>query len=241
MKAPTFKPNATQLALALVLIGLRPAFAVEPAVDAAQSEAAAAEALSAERKAALVAVDVQIDAIEGALDKAPDAAEQTAARQRLEALKERRSALRKDYAEARFDELQADTKVEYEKAAAWTKKAARNVKEKVAGPEVDATARAQAAVNPEANAALGQVELYRMNPSPENKAEVKAALDALDAEIDRLEAHAKAMPKGDDRRALEKRVKALEKRESELRRDFTKARWESLLSDLKGEWNELVN
>lgn len=233
MKA--LKPNATHLALALVLIGLRPAIAADAAVGAAQSEAAAAEAHSAEHKAALAAIDARIEGIEAALDRAPDAAEQTAAKQRLEILKQRRSELRKDYAKAKLDELQADTKVEYEKVAAWTKKTARDVKEKIAGPEVDAPARAQAAANPEANAALAEVELYRMNPSPENKQEVKAALAALDAEIDRLEARSDALPKGDERARMEKRVKALEKRENALRRDFTKARWDALVSDVKQE------
>ena len=129
-----FKPNATHLALALVLIGLRPAIAAEPALDAARSEAAAAESESAKRKAGLAVLDTQIEGIEASLDHAPDAAEQTAARQRLAALKERRSALQKDYAQAKFDELQADTKVEYEKVAAWTKRAVGAAKEKIAAP-----------------------------------------------------------------------------------------------------------
>ncbi len=143
-----FKPNATHLALALVLIGLRPAIAAEPALDAARSEAAAAEAESASRKAGLAVLDTQIDGIKATLDHAPDAAEQTAAKQRLAALKERRAALQKDYAQAKFDELLADTKVEYKKVAVWTKRTAGAVKEKVAGPETDAAARTRPAANP---------------------------------------------------------------------------------------------
>lgn len=236
----TLKPNATHLALALILIGLRPAFAAEPVPGAARAEALSAEAVSAERKAALATVDAQIAQIEAALDRAPDAAEQNAARTRLATLKERRSELRKDYAKAKVDELQADTKVEYEKVAAWTKRTAHDVKAKVSGPEVDSAAAAQAAANPEANAASAQVGLYRMHPSPENKAEVKAALEALDAEIDRLEDHAATLPEGENRRGLEKRIKALENRENALQRDFTKARWDALVRDVKTEWDQAL-
>jgi hypothetical protein len=114
------------------------------------------------------------------------------------------------------------------------------VKDKVAGPEVDASAAAQAAASPEANAASAQVGLYRMDPSPENKAEVKAALEALEAEIDRLEHYAGTLPQGENRRALEKRIKALEKRENALQRDFTKARWDALVGDVKTEWDQAL-
>ncbi|MBC8009108.1 MAG: hypothetical protein H7067_03315, partial [Burkholderiales bacterium] len=200
----------------------------------------AAEAGSAESKAALAALDAQIVAIETALDHAPDAAEQTAAKQRLAALKERRSALRKDYAQEKFDELQADTKVEYEKATAWIKSTAGAVKETVVGPEVDAASSVQAAVNPQADVVTFQVNIYKLKPSPENKGEVKTALDALDAEIERLKDHAKSPPKGENRSALETRIKALEKREGSLQGEFTRAGWDSLVGDLKSEWDQVV-
>lgn len=237
----TFKPTATNIALALTLIALQPAFAADPAVGAARSEAAQAEATSAERKAALEAIDAQIKQIDRAVDNAPDDASKEAAKLRLKALKERRSDLRKDYAAAKAGELKADAKLEYEKVAAWTKDTARDVKEKVAGPEVGPADTARAAVNPEANAALAQIAVYRLNPSPDNKTEVKAALEALDDEIDRLEDYADELPKGAERRSLEKRVKALEKRESALKRDFTKARWDALVADLKTEWNQITD
>lgn len=219
----TFKPTAANIALALTLIALQPAFAADATVGAAQSEAAKAEATSAERKAALEVIDTQIKHIERAVDNAPDEASKEAAKLRLKALKERRSDLRKNYAAAKADELKADTKLEYEKVAAWTRKTARD------------------AVNPRPNAALAQIAVYRLDPSPENKTEVKAALEALDDEIDRLEDYAETLTKGPERRALEKRVKALEKREDALKRDFTKARWDSLVSDLRAEWNQIAD
>lgn len=49
-----------------------------------------------------------------------------------------------------------------------------------------------ATVNPEAGAATTHRARYRLNPSPESKTEVEAALEALDDEIDRLEDHADA-------------------------------------------------
>jgi hypothetical protein len=98
-----------------------------------------------------------------------------------------------------------------------------------------------AAAGPEADSAFAPFPVYRLNPSPANKAEVKAALEALDDEIDRLEDYAEDLPKGTERSALEKRIKALDKRESALKRDFTKARWDSLVADLKTEWNQLAD
>lgn len=237
----TFKPTANNLALALTIIALQPAFAAEPAIEAAKSGAVQAELHSAERKAALDAINAQIEQIDRAVEHAPDQVSKDAAKLRLKTLKDRRAELRKVYVSAKAAELASDTRVEYEKVVAWTKSTARDVKQAVAGPEVGPGDTARAAVNPEANVALAQIALYRLNPSPDNKAEVKAALAALDEEIERLEAHAKALPKGDPRRALEKRIKALEKRENALKRDFTKARWDAVVADLKTEWSQLTD
>lgn len=237
----TFTPNAANIALALTLIALQPAIAADSAVGTAQSEAAAAEVIAAERKASLERIDAQIKQIEQAVENAPDQATKDEAKTRLATLKERRSDLQRDYASSKAREILADAKVEYAKVADWTKRTARDVKERVAGPDVGPADTARAAINPEANAALAQIALYRLSPSPENKADVKAALDALEDEIDRLKDHAKSLPRGEERRDLQRRVKALEKREKALKRDFTSARWDAIVGDLKSEWNRITD
>lgn len=236
-RRPLTAPNVT---LALMLIALSPALIADPVVESARDQAAASEVYAAERKAALAEIDVQISALERSLDHAPDAAAQSAARVRLDDLKKRRAELRKNYVAAKAAELRADANLEYRKAAAWTKDAITGVKETVVGTKPNASDTAAAAVNPKAGAATAHLALHRLNPSPENKAEVEAALDALDDEIDRLEDHADDMPKGPERDALRKRVKALEAREDELEAGFNRARWDSLVADLKSEWDRIA-
>lgn len=232
--------TASNIALALTLIAFKPVLAADSSVDAARDKAAEAAAHSDERKAALAEIDARIVAIEKSIDHAPDAAEQSALRDRLDALKKRRAELRKNYVAAKAAELRADTNVEYQKVVAWTKGAVADAKDAVVGPTPGATDTAAAAVNPKAVSATAHVALYQMNPSPENKEEVKAALSALDAEIDRLQDRAKAMPKGAERDALRKRAKALDDRRDELAGDFTKARWDAVVSDLKSEWDRIA-
>lgn len=232
--------TASNAALALTLIALMPALNASPTLVATLPEATAAKVQSAERKAALAEIDTQIDAIEESLEHAPDAVTQNAARQRLDDLKKRRTELRKDYVAAKATELRDDAVAEYKKAVAWTKGALADAKDSVVGPRPGAADTAATATNPHATAAASHLALYRLNPSPENKAEVKAALDALDDEIDRLEDYADDLPKGPERDALRKRVKALEAREDELESNFNRARWDAVVSDLKSEWDRIA-
>lgn len=232
--------TASNIALALILIALRPALGAAPVRVASLPEATPSETQSAERKAALAEIDAQIEAIEDSLDRAPDAATKADARQRLDALKKRRTELRKNYVAAKAAELRDDAVAECKKAVAWTKGALSDAKNAVVGSKPAATDTAAAAVNPQAAAAASHLALYRLNPSSENKAEVKAALDALDDEIDRLDDYADTLPKGPERDALRKRVNALEAREDELESGFNRARWDALVSDLKSEWDRIA-
>lgn len=236
------------LGLALILIGLAPVIArgqetsaTNPSVMKAETRSAISASEAKDHKADLDALDREIEAIEQRLDHASEGPERTAAKMRLEALKDRRTELRKAYVGAKFDQLKADTRAEYEKVAAWTKDKYEAVKENLSGPEPDVVAQTSATVNPAANAAMTDIALYKMNPSPENKEEVKLALDALEDEIDRLEDRADAMPKSEQRTALERRINALEDRKDDLEDNFTKARWDALVADVKREWNDLVN
>lgn len=239
----SLKFNKTEIALAFSLLALRPAFAADAGstsdVASAQSQAAAAEAAADGNKEALAEIDFRISAIEEQLSHAPDQASRRAVEARLEKFKEQRSELRRRYVRAKVDELKTDVALEYARVSVWVKDAYASTKEKIAGPQPDAAAKVRAAVNPEANKALAQIAVYRLNPSAENKQDVKEALSELDKEIDRLKAHAKTLPEGDERQNLEKRIEALKARESELSRDFTKARWDAMIADLRHEWNEL--
>lgn len=240
-------PNI-RIGLALFLIGSTSGIAAQDKEEIsnasildAKARAAASEEEAMEHKAKLDALDREIDAIEAKLDEIPEGPIRHDAKLRLEKLKDRRTELRKDYAGAKFDQLKADTRTEYEKIAAWTKEKYHNVKASIQGPQPDAAAKARAATNPELNAARADIALYQMNPSADNKAEVKAALEALEEEIDRLDDHADSMPEGAQRTELEKRINALEDQKDELESDFTKARWDALVANVKREWNELIH
>jgi hypothetical protein len=77
------------------------------------------------------------------------------------------------------------------------------------------------------------VNVAKLKPSPTDPAEVKAALDALDYEIKRMETSAAtiAMPK--EREAEIARVNRVKERRAALGKEFTKARWDALVGDLK--------
>lgn len=242
--------SALLLGSPLILTSLR-AQAVEGAVADAKSEA---------YKAMLKDLDTQLDRLDELEDNAPTPEERDAAKARIKLLKERRSELRKNYVQAKYDGLKADVKTEYNKASAWTKKTFSSSPEsKVERKLDDATdkakdaahntaqaaremkADARAAVNPAAVATSADLAAYKLNPTDENKADVKASLATLDAEIDRLEARVDNLPKGDERDATKLRVKALKDRRSELSSDFRKARYEALKADVKAEWKKLTS
>lgn len=233
--------TASNVALALALIALKPVLNADPVVESARDQAAASEVHASERKLALAEIDAQIAAIEHSLHQAPDAATKDAARARLDELKKRRADLRKNYVSAKAAELRADANLEYRKAVAWTKGTIADVKETVSGTKPAASGHVTATTSPEAAGATARIALYKLNPSPDNKAEVKAALEALDDEVDRLEDHADDMPKSAERDALRKRVEALEARKDALESDFNRARWDALVSDLKSEWDRVAN
>jgi len=78
------------------------------------------------------------------------------------------------------------------------------------------------------------LDVANLNPSPANKADVKAALDAVDVAIKRMEERTGAMVIGSAARDAEQaRIKRVKDRRAELAQTFTKAGWDSLVSDLK--------
>lgn len=223
-------------------------------------ESAVADAKGAAYKAQLKALDVELDRLDELLDNAPTPEEKATAKARIQVLKDRRSELRKDYVQAKYDGLKADVKTEYNKASAWTKKTfssspeskldrklddasdkAKDVAHDTAKAARELKADVGAAVTPAAVATSADIAAYKMSPTDENKADVKASLALVDTEIKRLEDRVDALPKGDERDATKLRVKALKDRRSELSSDFRKARYDALKADVKAEWNKLVH
>jgi len=76
-----------------------------------------------------------------------------------------------------------------------------------------------------------KLEVSKLNPSPSNPAEVKAAMDALDAAIIREEAKARGLPAVHED-PMAKIVRAKQGR-SELAKQFTKERWVAVTKDLE--------
>ncbi len=76
-----------------------------------------------------------------------------------------------------------------------------------------------------------KLEVSKLNPSPANPAEVKAALAALDAAIVREEARAKALPTIHED-PLAKIARAKQGR-AELAQQFTKEKWVAVTKDLE--------
>ncbi|MDP3071959.1 MAG: hypothetical protein Q8N18_16835 [Opitutaceae bacterium] len=223
------------------------------AVLHAQSvEGAVAEANGDMLKAMLKDIDNQLDALDKLEDNAPTREERAAAKQRIKVLKERRSELRKNFVQARYDSLKADIKVEYDKLSAWTKKTFSSSPEAKLDRQIDeareadetarkAKAAAAAAANPAAVNVNADIAAYRNDPTDVTKAEVKASLAQLDVEIERVEKRVDKLPKGAQRDAAKLRVKALKDRRGELNSDFRKARFDSVMADVKAEWQKLVD
>jgi hypothetical protein len=79
---------------------------------------------------------------------------------------------------------------------------------------------------------------YKSRPTETNKQEMKAAISALEKKIDELDDRADKMPRGAERDAAKRRVKALEDRKDEIEKEFTKSRFDALIDDVQGEWND---
>jgi len=229
----------TLLPISALLLSVPITFTV---VRAESTESAAAESKGDATKAMLKELDRQIDQLDQLEDNAPTREEKDAAKARIKVLKERRHELRKNYVQARYDELKSDVKNEYDRLSQWTKKTfSSNSGAKVERGASEANADAQAAANPAAVATTADIDAYKLNPTDQNKAEVKASLATLDDEIKRLEARIDDMPKSNERDSAKLRLKALKNRRSDLGSDFRQARYEALKADIKDEWNKLTS
>lgn len=236
------------------ILALAPAFAVMLAApnlfaaeSSARAEAAVSEIKGDTAKAALKELDQEIDRLDAQLDNAPSPEEKAAAKARIAVLKERRNDLRKTYVSSRYDELKADIRAEGNRFAAWTNRtlnrdpasrAEREVRDTVRDVKREANAAGDAAIaTMDSAAASADLAAYKLRPTDTNKEEAKAALKALDARIEALDNRVDKMPRGADRDAAKRRVKALEDRKDELRGDFNKARFNALVDEVQSEWS----
>lgn len=229
MGAPAFLPHASAQAVA----------------------GATAEAQGLAIKAQLKELDAQLDRLDELEDNAPNADEKAAARARIKVLKDRRSELRKDYVGARYDALKADVRQELDKLSAWSRRTFSNSPDAKLDRKVEelrdreradarATERAISEARDGVNAAASDIGSYRTSPTDVNRADAKASLAILDAEIKRLDERCDDLPRGGERDAAKLRIKALRERRSELASDFRQARYDALMADVKGEWTRIT-
>lgn len=92
-----------------------------------------------------------------------------------------------------------------------------------------------------AGEASSKINDYRAEASDLNKAEAKAALKRLDADIDLLAAKIDAIPDPMRKKELSQRLKILKERRKELGSEFRKASYDALVDDVRAEWNQLTN
>lgn len=234
--------------LALALAVLTPAlFAADPSESAAKAGNKAADRTAdkiddyrgnnsemnkAEVKVALDQIDAELKHLDKLADAAPTEQQKVEARARYDVLKQRRSDLKKDFNRARYEAFKADLKMESDKVSAWSHDTFSS------RPAATSSANATSA---SASAASEKIVEYRANSTDINKAEVKASLDKLDADIDLLEAKIDQVSDHARKDELKMRLKGLKERRSELGSDFRKARYDALVADVKGEWNKLIH
>jgi hypothetical protein len=80
-----------------------------------------------------------------------------------------------------------------------------------------------------------KIEDYRSEPSELSKAEVKAALAQIDAELDHLDALIDAAPTPEQKAEAKARYVVLKERRNQLKKEFNHARYEAFKADLQTE------
>jgi hypothetical protein len=111
----------------------------------------------------------------------------------------------------------------------------------LAGPrllaEDPATAASQAG-DKAANQASDRVGDYRAEPSDLNKAQVTAAFEKIDAELEHLDNLADSAPNDSEKAAAKIRYQALKERRDQLKKEFNRARYDAFKADLKAEMDK---
>jgi hypothetical protein len=179
---------------------------------------AATEVNKAEVKAALAELDTQIAHLDSLSVHAPDEASRRAARARVETLKDRRDELRSDFNQARFDELRADVRREWNQFKGWVRKKADR-DEPVRKERPDAAA-ANRAASPAHDSVL--------------RREHDAALTRVDQELDLLHDRAEKLD-STSKEELQARINVLKDHRKDLEKNFTEERYTSLIREIRTE------
>lgn len=130
----------------------------------------------------------------------------------IQTLTDRVEALRAAFDRSKFDELRSDINLQAQRLALAMAPL------RTPPPAKEDTSR--------------RVLVARLNPHAEDTAEVKAALDAVDVEIHRLEGRVADLALA-DRPAEQARIKRIKDRRDQLAKGFTKAGWDGLVAELK--------
>jgi hypothetical protein len=182
-----------------------------PVVFAGDAAPAAAPEYNEEQKAALKALDAELNRFDAMLEKDDDIQHKATVKAFIDAFKDRRDAMNKaPFDQGKYDEIRFDINVEYQRLAMW-----------LADPITPPPPKDKASD-------ISLIPVYRLSPAPNNRADVKAALDAADTEIARLEKRASS--------ATDKtRMQSVKAKRADLNKEFTKARWEALIAEMKGD------
>jgi hypothetical protein len=188
----------------LVLAVLLPRISAQ-ATSSAPAEAAAAQ--TEEQKAAMKALDADISRLDALLESIHDAQLKALSKGFIDVFKEKRDRLRTTFDQTKYDELKFETVAEFQRLNLWL-----------------APARSSPAKFEPTRA---QEILFELEPSATNPAEVKAALQALDDEIKRLEDQANRAALGPER------LNTIKERRTVLGTKFTRAGWDAVISEMK--------
>jgi len=179
--------------------------------DAAAEPAAPVEDRSAEHKT----LDVDLARLVGLFEQYNDPVHKLTILGYINLMKGRAEALKENWDQVKYEELRYDINLQCQRLANWLAPL------RTPPPSPQGEAARQLAVG-------------KLNPSPANPAEIKAALDAADREIRRQEDRASGLVIGSPAREAEAaRIKRIKENRAALSQEFTKARWNALVADLQ--------
>jgi len=182
-----------------------------PALSGSAAEPVPADDHAAEYKT----LTVDFVRLDGLFEQYTDPVQKLTILGYINLMKGRAEALKENWDQVKYEELRYDINLQCQRIANWL---------------------APLRTPPPAprTGAASTVAVAKLNPSVTSAAEVKAALDALDREIKRLDERLAATPAGTAGRDAEAaRVKRIKERRTALGKEFTKAGWDTLVADLK--------
>lgn len=202
-------PSARTLPVALLLGALAAGRLF--GAETASLPAAEPVPLTTEQTVALQALDHDIARLDQNVSRVTDPAFRATTEGFIAGFKQTREALRRTFDQTRYDEVKFEAVDEYQRLRLW----------------LSTTAAPPLPARPPAAEPI----VFRLSPSPDQPAEIKAALAALDEEIRRRERGPK--PPEISPAAVPEARKSLREHRAALGRKFTSLGWEAALAELK--------